>query len=84
MTIEERFEFLTQSIQSHDRQLGELTDKMAATERNIHELTGVMNKLTGVMNNLAGVMNNLAGVVTTLAETVTTHERRISGLEGKA
>jgi chromosome segregation ATPase len=52
MTIEERFEFLTQSLQSHDRQLGELTDKMAATERNIQELTGAMTRLATAMTTL--------------------------------
>ena len=37
MTWEERAEFLRQSIESHDRQLGELTDKMAETERLMRE-----------------------------------------------
>ena len=29
MTIEERIEFLMQSTESHDRQIGDLTDKVA-------------------------------------------------------
>jgi hypothetical protein len=70
MTLDERLEFLTQSAQSHDRQLGELTDKMAILTTRFDGLTGLMEQLLGVMK--------------TLAETVTGHERRITGLEDGA
>jgi hypothetical protein len=70
MTLEERFDFLNQSIESHDRQLGEITDRMS-------DLTYKVDALTGMMGQLLGAMK-------TLAETVTTHERRITGLEGAA
>ncbi len=38
MTIEERFEFLFQSIASHDQQLGLLVESQARTDREIAEL----------------------------------------------
>jgi hypothetical protein len=69
MTIEERVQFLMQSSESHDRQLGELTDKMAA--------------LTAKFEALGGMMAQLLGAMKTLADTVTDHERRITGLEGR-
>ena len=70
MTIEERVQFLMQSTESHDRQLGELTDKMAV--------------LTDKFDALGGMMAQLLGAMKTLADTVTDHERRITGLEGQA
>jgi hypothetical protein len=68
MTDEQRNEFLRQSIESHDRQLGEITDKLATLGRTVETLTQSMARMAAAM--------------TTLAETVTGHERRISGLEG--
>jgi prefoldin subunit 5 len=44
MTIDERLEFLAQSIESHDRQIGELTDQ-------IGELTKSMTLLVKVTND---------------------------------
>ena len=38
MTFEEKMEFLRQSIESHDRQLGEITDQQAETGRQIGAL----------------------------------------------
>jgi ABC-type transporter Mla subunit MlaD len=70
MTIEERVQFLMQSTESHDRQLGELTDKMAV--------------LTAKFDALGGMMAQLLGAMKTLVDTVTDHERRITGLEGQA
>jgi hypothetical protein len=77
MTIEERVQFLMQSTESHDRQLGELTDKMAT-------LTDKMAVLTVKFDALGGMMAQLLGAMKTLADTVTDHERRITGLEGQA
>jgi chromosome segregation ATPase len=77
MTIEERFEFLNQSIESHDRQLGEITDKLA-------DLTRKQDQLTSTFGALGGMMVQLLDAMKTLAETVTDHERRITGLEGAA
>ena len=70
MTIDERLEFLTQSAESHDRQIGELTEKV--------------DNLASRFDTLAGMMGQLLGAMKTLAETATDHEHRISGLEGKA
>lgn len=39
MTEDERMEFLRQSIESHDRQLGELTEQMDITRAEIRELS---------------------------------------------
>lgn len=75
MTIEERVEFLMQSAQSHDRQLGEITDKL-------RDLTEKVAKLTIKVDVLGGMMGQLTAAMTTLAQTVTNHERRIAGLEG--
>jgi hypothetical protein len=69
MTIEERVEFLHHSIESHDRQLGDLTDKLA--------------NLTTRFDGLGGMMAQVLEIMKTLAETVKDHERRINGIEGK-
>lgn len=69
MTIDERLEFLTQSAESHDRQLGEVTEKL--------------DNLAGRFDALTGMMGQLLGAMKTLAETATDHERRINGLENQ-
>jgi hypothetical protein len=63
MTDEQRYEFLRQSIESHDRQLGEITDKIAVLEGKTEVLTDAMTRMAEAM--------------TTLAQTATNHERRI-------
>jgi hypothetical protein len=68
MTFEERVEFLMQSTESRDRQLGEITDKLA--------------KLTTKVDAIGGMVGQLTAAMTTLAQIVTNHERRIAGLEG--
>jgi hypothetical protein len=70
MTIDERLEFLTRSAESHDRQLGKLTDKIATLATRFDGLSGMMEQLLGAMK--------------TLAEAVRDHEHRITGLEGNA
>jgi ABC-type transporter Mla subunit MlaD len=70
MTIDERIEFLTQSSESHDRQIGEITDKLST--------------LTTKFDALGGMMAQLLQAMKTLAETVTGHERRIARIEDKA
>ena len=69
MTNEEWMEFMKVSIASHDRQLGELTDIMAATGRRIEALTGHMV--------------NLADHMAALAATSISHERRLNSLDGE-
>lgn len=46
MTIDERIEFLVQSIESHDRQIGELTDS-------ISKLVAVTNEDASAIRTLA-------------------------------
>ena len=53
MTIDERIEFLMQSIESHDRQIGEITDKLG--------------KVTDAIATLARVTNEDATAIRTLA-----------------
>jgi hypothetical protein len=48
MTIEERVEFLMQSIESHDRQIGDITD--------------AINKLVAVTNQDATAIRTLARI----------------------
>lgn len=68
MTIDERIEFLMQSIESHDRQIGELTDKV--------------DKVTDAVAKLVSVTNEDATAIRTLARIAEAHEQRITGLEG--
>ncbi len=45
MTWDEQAEFLRQSIESHDRQIGELTESAAKNDRQIGKLIGAIEKL---------------------------------------
>lgn len=69
MTIEERVEFLHQSIESHDRQLGEITDKL--------------NQVTDAITKLVKVSNEDATAIRALARIAEAHEQRISDIDGK-
>jgi chromosome segregation ATPase len=91
MTIEERFEFLTQSIESHDRQLGEITDKMADLTVKQDQLTTKFDQLTTKVDGLSGLMDKvltsmhtLTVTVSTLADVANNHERRLTRIEGNA
>ncbi len=74
MTIDERIEFLMQSIESHDRQIGELTGQ-------IGELKDQIGDLTKAVNKLVNVSNEDATAIRTLARIADAHEKRISRLE---
>jgi hypothetical protein len=67
MTIDERIEFLVQSSESHDRQIG--------------ELTGQVGELTKAIGKLVTVTNEDATAIRTLAKIAELHEKRISQLE---
>ena len=67
MTIDERIEFLVQSIESHDRQIG--------------ELIGQVGELTRSMTKLVSVTNDDATAIRTLARIAEPHEQRISRIE---
>ena len=64
MTIDERIEFLMQSIESHDRQIG--------------ELTGQVGELTKAISKLVAVSNEDATAIRTLARIADAREKRIS------
>jgi ABC-type transporter Mla subunit MlaD len=75
MTNEEWMEFLKESIASHDRQLGELTDKL-------NSLTDRVNAQTANIDKLVGMSNRDAVDIAALARIAESHENRISDLEG--
>jgi len=68
MTNEAWMEYLKVSIASHDRQLGELTDKMAQTNAKVDDLAGHMLKLADHM--------------AALAQTTIQYERRLNNIDG--
>ena len=95
MTIEERFEFLFQSIASHDQQLGVLVESQARTDREIAELRASIKEgsermergFEGMERGFEHVqlnMNRLATAMLGLTEHTTDHKRRIENLEGGA
>jgi hypothetical protein len=68
VTDKEWVEFLRESIASHDRQIGELTDRIAAQTANIDKLV---------------VMSNRDGVdIASLARIAESHDKRLDRLEG--
>lgn len=59
MTIDERIEFLMQSSESHDRQLGELTEKI---DRLAAEWNDRFNKLLSLIETDAENIRSLARI----------------------
>jgi hypothetical protein len=45
MTIDERMEFVMRSIESHDRQIGELVDGLSQLKARVETLTGNIEML---------------------------------------
>jgi hypothetical protein len=78
MTLDERIEFLMQSIESHDRQIGELVDRMDKTTVNIDALGARVDKFveTTQLN-----FDRLTTAMLGLTEHVADHQRRIERLE---
>lgn len=74
MSIDERIEFLMQSIESHDRQIGELTGQ-------IGELTGQIGELKDSIATLVRVTNEDGTAIRTLARVAEAHEARLGRLE---
>ena len=68
MSFEERMEFLTHSIESHDRQTG--------------ELTGKVDKVFEAIGKLVEVSNQDAAAIRTLARIAESHDPRVTDLEG--
>lgn len=81
MTLDERIEFLMQSIESHDRQIGELTGQIAEVAGKISEVSGQIAELTKSMNKLVAVTNDDANSIRSLARIVEAYDKRISHLE---
>jgi hypothetical protein len=76
MTFDERMQRLMQSMESHDRQIRELTDKIAAIGEKVAEGQIMSSRL------LLSVQT-LAGAVSTLADVANNHERRLTGLKDR-
>ena len=76
MSIEERMEFLLRSIESHDRQIGELVDGLS-------QLRARVDTLTGNIETLVKVSNRDAVDILKLAQIAENHDKRIEDLEGR-
>jgi ABC-type transporter Mla subunit MlaD len=92
MTVDERIEFLMQSIESHDRQIGELVERMDKTTANIDALGTRVDALGTKVDALGAKVDKLVDItqlnfdrLTTamlgLTEHVADHQRRIEKLE---
>ena len=68
-----RIEFLMQSIASHDRQIGELTDRIAE----------VTDRFAGMIASQNTNINKLVDVTYRLVGIVEDHQRRLDHLEGQ-
>jgi hypothetical protein len=68
MTNEEWMEFIRQSIPSHDRQIGELTEQVAS--------------VTAAVAALVKVTNDDAQAIRSLARIAERHEERLDNLDG--
>jgi chromosome segregation ATPase len=88
MTNEDWIEYMNQSIASHDRQLGELTDKIAeaharATE-NEAKLAQSKAETDVAFRELAHHMAKLADNMSVFSATVIHHEHRLNNIDGGA
>ena len=79
MTIDERIEFLMQSIESHDRPIAELAEKGARGDARLNALTtGVeMFRETTQLN-----FDRLTQAMVGLTEHIADRQRRITDIEG--
>ena len=85
--MDERIEFLMQSIESHDRQLGEITDRIGEITDRIGEITDRIGEntlqiaqLADSVGKLVTVTNDDATAIRTLARIAESHERRLSAV----
>jgi ABC-type transporter Mla subunit MlaD len=69
-------DFIRHSIESHDRQIGELTDKLAVLQRSVQAQSANIDKLVEVTNRDAADIRALARI----AES---HDKRLDELERK-
>lgn len=84
--MEERFEFLFQSIASHDQQLGVLVESQARTDREIAELRASMKegfeRMDKGFERVQLNFDRLTMAMLGLTEHAADHKRRIEKLEG--
>jgi chromosome segregation ATPase len=92
MTEDDRMEFLRQSIESHDRQLGELAEQMDITRAEIRELNQTVrdslrriDALDERVDRLAQTtqlnFDRLTKAMMGLTEHVVNHQHRLEALE---
>jgi methyl-accepting chemotaxis protein len=92
MTPEEWVEFLKQSIESHDRQLGELVERMDELSGRMNQLAGRVDQTTANIDALTVRLDKMAEVTQLnfdrltkammgLVEHAADHQRRIENLE---
>lgn len=85
MTIEERVESLTQSIESHDRQLGELAERMDNLSERLNSLAEHVDATNASLDRFISVTQRNFDRLTTammgLTDHIVNHERRIQALE---
>jgi chromosome segregation ATPase len=85
MTEDERMEFLRQSIESHDRQLGELAERMdnawaylKEVNREVRELNQTVDKF---VQSTQLNFDRLTKAMTGLTDHVVDHQHRLEALE---
>ena len=85
MTEDERMEFLRQSIESHDRQLGELAERMDTAQAEITELNHEVRELNQTVDKFVQTtqlnFERLAKAMTGLTDHMVDHQRRLEVLE---
>jgi hypothetical protein len=85
VSIDERIEFLMQSIESHDRQIGELVERMDRTTANIDALRARDEALGAKVDRMADItqlnFDRLTTAMLALNEHSVDHRRRIENLE---
>jgi hypothetical protein len=77
MSIDDRMGFVLRSIESHDRQIGELVDGLS-------QLKARLDTLTGNIETLVKVSNRDDVDILKLANIAEHHNKRIEDLEGRA
>ncbi len=89
MTIDERIEFLMQSIESHDRQLGELAERMDNTGAFIKEQSRTLGQRIDALDERVDRLaqttqlnfDRLTKAMMGLTDHVVDHQRRLEDLE---
>ena len=83
MSIDDRMEFVLRSIESHDRQIGELVDGLSQLVDGLSQLKVRVDTLTGNIETLVKVSNRDGVDILKLANIAENHDKRIEDLEGR-